>query len=281
MCNEILKILEGPQPLKKEIKKAQIVSVDLPRDTAARGKFIDSMNLEKNFQKDALQKIYSAIDEFDAGHIVARSEGGTNNFDNFILEEKKENREPGKKREIERANQSMLQSRKTVENTFTFQWDKRMPVKVPVEYSITQVGRWRNGRMYQENNYVMGNVPYLRFATMPEMRLPLVKYDFNENVSYAILAGVYGGIQKSTVSNQTGIAKIKVAIKTGVKTALPYIARGAIKVTLDSLQTSKHLAQDVRNDLALLNVNKGFNITINNLTHFASLKILLNELKKQ
>ena len=273
-------IFEGAQPLQKIEKNARLTSEEVSRDTSARTRFLKSMKLEEYFPKEDLPTIYAKIDKYDAGHLVGRCEGGSNNFDNFIWEEKKENREPGTKRVIERSNQQMLQSGKHVDNTYELFFDKRLPVKVPADYTIKQTVQFRNGKIYNEKFYKMSNSPYLDFVTMPEMRKSLLKYDLKENSSFAVCSGVYGGILSLTTSNQSGGNKLKVAVKIGVKVGSPYIVKGAIKGTLDCLQTSKRLSQETRNGLALLNVDKRFNTCLNNLTRYASFKILQKELGK-
>ncbi len=280
MQEEIRKFFEGAQPLIKEEKNVKISFDSTTRDTSARARFIDSMNLEKHFQKDALLTIQSKINEYDAGHIVGRCEGGSNDPENFILEEKKENREPGLKRNIERGNQQMLLSGKKVENEFTLYFDKRIPLKVPAQYQIRQIIKWRNGRLYQEKNFEMSDRPYLDFATIPEMCDLFIKSDVKESATQALYTAGSCGVIKFASSNQPIKDRVIGAAKTALKTSSPYIAKGAVKVTLDYLQTSKFLSQEVRDKVALLNVNRNFNTVVNNLARFTANKIFIDELKK-
>ena len=278
--DRIKDFLIGSQPLKKEVKVEKISLNSLPRDTAARGKFINSMHLEQYFPKDDLQTIRDKIDKLDAGHIVGRCEGGSNDPENFILEEKKENREPGLKRNIERGNNQMLLSGKKVENEFTLYFDKRIPLKVPAQYQIRQIIKWRNGRLYQEKNFEMSDRPYLDFATIPEMCDLFIKSDVKESATQALYTAGSCGVIKFASSNQPIKDRVIGATKTALKTSSPYIAKGAVKVTLDYLQTSKFLSQEVRDKVALLNVNRNFNTVVNNLARFTANKIFIDELKK-
>lgn len=276
----VKKYLMGPQPLTKVVKIAKISSASLPRDTASRREFINSMHLENYFPKNDLQLIQDRIDKLDVGHIVGRCEGGSNNLENFILEDKNENREPGLKRYIERENAQMLLSGKKVYNEFVLYFDKRNPIRVPAFFQIKQTIKWKNGQLYQKKIFEMSNQPYLEFVTMPEMRNLLVKSDLKVYATQALCTAGYCGVLKFTSKNQSTKDKLIGATKTAVKTAMPYIGIACVKGTLDFLQTSKFLSKDAQKKVALVNVNPYFNTGLNNTAKLLSFKLLKDELGK-
>ena len=274
MIKEIKHWLVGPQPLKKETKTAKLTLDSLPRDTSTRSYFINSMNLSSLGNKQQAS-IIEACKKFQVGHLVGLSEGGSNNPDNLVFQEKKENQDPGLKRQIERKNSAMMQSNKTVENTYVMEFDQRIPIRAPAYFGIIQTIKFRNGKLYQENSYECSNTPYLHFATM--MRKQLVHYDLNESAFEFFKMSLLGGSAYWALSNQPNITN---AARVATKAATPYLVKGSIKIALDFAQTSENLSPLLKNNLALLNINKHFNAGLNNLCRISSFAILKQELKK-
>lgn len=271
----------GAIPVQEEKSEKRLELKNTCRDIRTRNCFLRSFELDK-FPCDSKQ-IYSILNNYDVGHVIELQHGGTNDFKNLVVESKTENREPGLKRQIERENEAMITVGKIVNITNILKFDSRLRIRVPLEWTISQEILHRNGRTYKTETYKMSNQPYLEIVTNRASRGLLVRADTIQNLIATGETFLKTVTFQMLNSNLKGKERLKDSVKTGCKVISPYIGKTLFKDALDFVQTSKAkgVQQDLRETIALVNVNTPFNVFLNNATRIASSCIFVNETRRR